>query len=563
MLRALPSCVVGCLAASLGCAPGSATSSSNDAAETGTEMTGETDETGDGDGDGDQPTAWTLVPIRRHTTGPLTEPNPPDQMELLAVDFDAAEPTPISVTDLGPGFVAHHQWLEGHGYVLQAGQVDAPAPAKLVRFEDGEFVVTSITPAGTVGRVTRLAFTPDGSGALLQLHSNFGTFLPDPQYPDDCSVVWIEYDEARQPVAVTELEPERPDCNGTDVLPELELDAAGELAAWLVHVGDQVALRVVEIDGVPGPVQTLAVTPKRWDYGLFVDADKLTVSLDVDDDGEREFVVYDRANLDAPPATYPFEGPREFSSWSENGDFVVWRPGSDMQVWFLAFDGLVPSTPVTLVGPEVVGGFGERITSEGKVRFVYETASGERRGFAEVEVGPEGPGPAMPITGPLPDDEQVRDVEHRDGTLATAYEIQSVPPDQGTIGIAVLDTGASPIDQRVYEVAAESDPYFSWPPGAARRLLVIEMMQPEHRISIVDLDTPEPWGEVLAEGSVGARTIYDTGWSASGEHVLLRLRDENEPDAIARVPLDGGEPEIVFSIEDATLDSWWALNEGF
>jgi hypothetical protein len=558
MLRTIPFFALGCVAASLGCAPGSATSSSDDTAQTGAETT---DETGDGDGDGDQSTAWTLVPIRHDTTGPPNLPNPPDQMELLAVDFDAAEPTPISVTDLGPGFVANHQWHEGHGYVLQAGQVDAPAPAKLVRLEDGEFVVTSITPASTVGRVSQLAFSPDGSGALLELSSNFGSFIPDPQYPDDCSVLWIEYDEARQPVAVTELEPEHADCYATNVLPELQLDAAGELAAWLVHLGDQVALRVVEIDSVPGPVQTLAVAPKHWDYGLFVDADKLSVTLDLDDDGEREFVVYDRANLDLPPATYPFEGPSEFASWSENGDFVVWRPGSDMQVWFLAFDGLVPSTPVTLVGPEIVGGFGEGITSDGKIRFVYETPSADRRGFAEVEVGPAGPGPAMPITGPLAEDEQVWLAEHRDGKLVAAYQIQSVPLDQGTIGIAVLDSNASPIDQRVYEVAAGTDPYLSWPPGEARRLLVVEV-EPKHRISIVDLDTPEPWGEVLAEGSVGARTIYDAGWSASGEHVLLRLRDENEPDAIARVPVSGGEPEIVLSLEGATLNTRWAIHEG-
>jgi hypothetical protein len=562
-MRVQQQLLITCLGASLACGPTSVTGSSDDEAGT---STGETD-MGDGDGDGDDPMPMTLVAVQHITSGSPTLPNPPDQIEIVAVDLDAAEPTPIHVTDLGPGGgLRYAYWFEGHGQVLQAGDTNAPAPAKLVRFADGELIATPIAPASTVGRVRRLAFNPDGSGALVELTSSFD-FIPEP--PEDCSLLWVEYGVGRQPIAATELEPALSDCS--ENLPELELDAAGELAAWLVVVGDDVHLRVIEIDGVPGPIQTLAVAPRSlWDYGLFVDADKLGVTLDLDSDGEPELVVHDRANLDAPPTTYPFAGPSEYASWSEDGDWVVWRAVPGMDVMFMGFDGLVPSTPVALTGPEVAEGFGEWITSEGKVRFVYSAppvGQGadpvERRGFAEVTIGPDGPGPATPITAPLADDEEVWVVENRWRSSASAYAIRSVPADGGTNEFAVIDTGSSPIEQRgLLEIAADFTPYTEWAPGQARRFLVIEM-QPQWRVHLVDLEAPEPAGELLADGFVGSMTLSGAGWSASGERVILHLSDEEgtAPEALARVPVSGGEPELVLSFEGAYIDGWWTVYE--
>ncbi|PRQ09376.1 hypothetical protein [Enhygromyxa salina] len=514
-------------------------------------------ETGkDGDGDAAGPPRI-LVAVERPVA---SSPTPPSQVDIYAVDFDAPDPTAELVTELGSGYwVGYAKWFEGHGQVLQAD-----SQAKLVRWDDGEFVATPLAPDSALGRVKNLAFADDGSAALIQLSSNFELV---PEEPVSCSLLWVGYDDVRQPVASVELQPELDTCYETQRLPESVLAPTGELAAWLVRFNDQVELRVATIEGSPGPVEILAVGTSG--EGLFLDADKLGVSLDLDDDGSTELLIFDPDNLDAGPTVYPFQGPSTYARWSAARDWAVYR--HDAGSLYMGFAGVVASEPVPLVGPEVAEGYGEWITGDGDVRIVYAAPAVEpggdpipNRGLADIEIGPDGPGPATPVTVPLADDDAIRSATHRDATAASIYELRPEPPSTGPLVIAVLDSGPEPLDARVYEIDSLQHNYVDWAPGASRRFLVIEL-QPHYRVSVVDVDAAEPWGDVLAELSVDGLEITGAGWSAGGEHALLRVRGHAGPgggggmDSIARVPVGGGEAEVVFGIEGTYIDSWWTV----
>lgn len=521
----------------LGCGPGSGTSSDTD---TGTD---ESDT-----GEGEPGTALTIVTVGR--TGTSTQ--------ILAFDFDAEPVEPVAVVELAAGVLIYIK--TPHGLVIQGGTIAAPEVGWLVRLADGAIHTTPVTPDNLARRVRDLDPTPSGNGALARLTTDFN-LLEDQDMPGDCSVWWIEYDADFQPIGATELEGDVPGC--TTELPFAMLDAAGELAVWIVAVGGGYELRATEInDGVPGPVTTLASFTGWWPTAnLRLDDDKIAYTADLDDDGMRELVVHERAALDQPPTSYPFEGPSAYEQWSADGAWVVWRDNDAINA--IVFDGLVPSAPFDLAEAGLTAASLPVITSEGRVRFGFAEGAG-LAGVAEVELGVDSPGPLDVITAPLADGVQIYDLDQANGIAGSVY---TASDEAGLTWLGYVGGGDSPTEHQVFETQVEAGSQAEldvhWPLADGRYLVVSDAINPE--LSIVDLDAPAPQAAILAEGL--ADDLPSEAWvrylvMSPGHGYVVVTPGAEDTHQIWRVPTAGGAFEQVFAADAGDrVGGFWTLRE--
>ncbi|EDM79736.1 hypothetical protein PPSIR1_16780 [Plesiocystis pacifica SIR-1] len=487
---------------------------------------------------------WTFIVLRQLDPEDESTTNP--RLVALRVDEGEAEPIELrELIELGGSRSTIETWDHpGHGVIVQ--NTHGPWPAWLTRVESGEPVVSPVR-MGYPRKLTGVQFTPSGGGALIRSTAN----LPDdplsiPPEPD-CSLEWIRYDSAREPVERVELEPVGyPDCS--QQLPAFALSPAADLALWLVRPDWQpYVLRAATIvDGLPGPVQTLASFEDEdhaWSSQLYVDAAR--IGYLVRSGSGFELAVHDRLHLDEPAERYPMTTDGYPRTLQTEG-WMVWSDEAG-DSWRRLFDGPLAGEPERLDSPP---GYRHWLHGEDELRFLFPGA-----GIAHASaLSAPGPVPLTTLTEPLLGTGSIAQVvENLAGW--TVFERLTEDPDE-TSAVELVSPGPDAAIATAVELGPDVQVDFQTYAARPERVLIAQT-EPLERVSLVDVGGDTPTVHTLIERQPrGSETAKLVRWSGEARHVLL-----NSGATIERVFIGGGEPEPLLDLGDERIATWWSLSE--